>query len=222
MRNRLGNAANTFWRDDELNIAVIQPALRLFNLLTGYWKTRALFNTVANQSWYQLPSSITSSLHVSWRDFPLSPTSYYDLDFGRPTWESERTTSGTDVPTQPKVFGVAALNLIAIWPADAAGGSSLIVDGIAATPLLATDASFLDLGQEELTGVLDCAQLLAVFKEGGREFLEAVEVFKKFLKAAGERNLILLASTNYRKLLGLDTSRQKRPYKKIDERVGAR
>lgn len=222
MRNRLGNAAATFWRDDELNVAVIQPTLRLFNLLTGFWKTRALFNTVANQVWYPLPSSITSGLRVSWRDFPLSPTSFYDLDFGRPFWEGEATTSGSDVPTQPKVFAIGALNLIALWPADAAGGSSLIVDGISATPILTTDSSFVDIGQEELSGLLDCAQLLAVFKEGGKEFADAVTTFKRFLKSAGERNSILLASTTYRKFLGLDTSREKKPYKVDTDRVGAR
>src|SRR5579864_4931892 len=203
VRNRLGNAAGTFWRDDELDVAVIQPALRLFNLLTGYWKTRVLFNTIANQVWYQLPASITSNLRVSWRDYPLSPSSFYDLDFGRSVWESETTTSGGDVPTQPKVYGIGALNLIAIWPADAAGSNSLVVDGIAATPILATDASFVDIGQEELSGLLDCAQMLAVFKEGGKEFSDSVEVFKKFLKSAGVRNSILLASSTYRKFLGL-------------------
>jgi hypothetical protein len=222
LRNRLGNAAATFWRDDELNTSAIQPALRLFNLLTGFWKRRALFNTVAGQVWYPLPSSITSNLRVSWRDFPLSPSSFYDLDFGRPIWESETTVSGGDVPTQPKVYSIGALNLIAIWPADAAGSNSLIVDGIAATPILSTDASFVDIGQEELSGLLDCAQMLAVFKESGKELTEALEVFKKFLKSAGERNSILLASSTYHKFLGLDTLRQKKPYKLEGERLGAR
>lgn len=212
VRFQLGNAAPVFWRDDELNVSVIQPALRLFNLFTGFWKTRVIFNTTANQVWYSPPSSITSSLRVSWRDFPLSPSSIYDFDFGRPVWESETTSTGGDVPAQVKSFGVAGVNLIAIWPADSAGGSSLIVDGVAATPILTSDSSFVDIGQEELSGLLDCAQLLAVFKEGGKEFTDSVEQFKTFLKSASQRNSMLLASATFRKFMGLDTGRQKHPY----------
>jgi len=222
VRERLGNAANTFWRDDELNIAVINPALRLFNLLTGFWKTRTTITTVANQVWYALPSAITSNLRVTWQGYPLSPATFYDMDFGRAAWQSETTTSGGDVPSRPTLYVIGALNLLAIWPADAPGNSQLVVDGIAATPFLATDAQLLDLGQEELKGLLNCCQMLAVFKEGGKEFADSVEVFKAFLKSAGERNSILRASATYRSFLGLDRARAQKPYKLSDDKVGAR
>lgn len=222
VRNQLGNAANTFWRDDELNISVIQPSLRFFNLLTGYWKTRITIMTSSTTPWYALPSAITSNLRVSWQGYPLTPASIYDLDFGRPVWESETTATGGDVPSRPKVYGVAGLNLIAIWPGDAVGNSQLVVDGIVATPLLTTDASFVDIGQEELSGLLDMCQVLAAFKEGGKEFQDAQGEFKDFLKAAGERNTMLRASTAYRKYLGLDTGRHKLHYKDTSERLGAR
>src|SRR5262249_17166441 len=222
VQEQLGNASTVFWREDELNIAVIQPALRLFNLLTGYWKTRTMITTGAGQVWYRLPSAITSALRVSWRDYPLSPASFYDISFGRPNWEGETTTSGGDVPSTVSIHVIASLNLIAIWPQDAAGNSQLVVDGIASTPILTPAPSTVDIGQEELRGLLDCCQMLAVFKEGGAEFQQATEVFKQFLKSAGERNSMLLASPAYRRYLGLDRSRFQKPYKLETERTGAR
>lgn len=220
VRNQLGT--NTlYWRDDEIN-KLIQEALRFFNLLTGFWKTRATITTTANTVWYKLPSSITSNLRVSWRDFPLMPATSYDMDFGRPNWESETSTTGSDVPTQPQLYVIGALNLIGIWPADAAGNNSLVADGIASTPILTTDASTLDIGQDEFQALLDYIQHAAAFKEGGKEFAATKSAFESFLKVAGQRSAMLRASAVYRKYLGLDRGRAQKPYKLAEDQVGAR
>lgn len=218
---RLGLLGSTFYRTDELN-RYIQESLRFWNLATGFWKARTTITTVANQSWYALPNSITSGLRVSFQSFPLSPSSLYDLDFGRPAWQSETTASGGDVSTQPKLFAVGALNLIAIWPADAAGNSQLDVDGIAATPLLVNDASVLDIGQEEMKTLLDYCEHVALFKQGGKEAAESVALLKSFLKAAGMRSGILRASNRYRKWMGLDKHRWQKKMIPAEVETGAR
>lgn len=225
IKNQLGLAASVFWRDDELN-QIGQEALRMFNLLTGYWKTRVTILTTVTtgipDAWYVLPNTVNSNMRVSWQGFALTPTSLFDLDFGRPAWESETTTSGGDVPTRPTLFGIGALNLIAIWPADNAGGTVMTIDGLQSTPILANDIDLLNVGQEEMTGILDLCQLLAVFKEGGKEFSAAQEQFKTFLKAAGERNSMLRASATWRKYMGMDKSKSSRSYRLTDEKTGAR
>lgn len=205
--NQLDGLSQTFWRVDEKN-RLIQDALRFFNLLTGYWKVRAVFNTTPSTVWYALPGTITSGLRVSWRDFPVAgPTSWHDLDFGRPSWENETTASGGDVPTHPVLWSVAGVNMIAIWPADAAGGNSLVADGVASTPILANDGDLVDIGQDELNSLLNYLQHIASFKEGGKEFSATQDEFKSFLKSCGQRSAILRASATYRKYLGLDKSR---------------
>lgn len=223
VRNQLGSGglSSSFWRDDEIN-KIIQESLRFYNLLTAYWKTRVVISTTASTVWYSIPGTITSSMRVSFNGFPMRSSSMYSMDFARSGWESETTTSGGDVPTRPNYFVIGALNKLAIWPADAAGNNSLVVDGIAVTPILSNDASFLDVGQEDMNHLLDLCQHIAAFKEGGKEFTASLESFKQFLAGAGERNAILKRCATYRRWLGLDKGRQSRPLKIASEAVGAR
>jgi len=223
VRNQLGSGglATSFWRDTELNF-IIQESLRFYNLLVGYWKTRATIVTTAATVWYSTPSIITSAMRVSFNGSPLRGESLYNMDFARSGWESETTTDGGDVPTRPRYFVIGGLAKVGIWPADAVGGNSLVLDGIAVTPLLTNDASIIDVGQEDMNHLLDLCQHLAAFKEGGMEFKNSMAGFKSFLEGAGERNAILKRCATYKKWLGLDTGRQKRPLKAEADAVGAR
>jgi hypothetical protein len=220
--NQLDNLSQTFWRTDEKN-KLIQDGLRFFNLLTGYWRARAVMTTSANTAWYALPGTITSSMRVSWESYPLAgPTSWHDLDFGRPSWENETTASGGDVPTRPVLWSVAGVNMLAIWPADAAGNSTLIADGIASTPILTQDTDLVDIGQDELNELMNYLQHIASFKEGGKEFSATQDEFKSFLKSCGQRSSIFRASSTYRKYLGLDKSRMSKKTEDANATPGAR
>lgn len=224
VRNQLGSGglSSSFWRDTELNF-IIQESLRFYNLLTGYWKDRSVSGgTIPNLVWYGMPGNVTSSMRVTFNGFPLRPESLYNMDFGRSGWESETTASGGDVPTRPRYFIIGGLANVGIWPADAVGGNSLILDGIAVTPILSNDASVLDVGQEDMNHLLDLCQHIAAFKEGGREFSASMESFKSFLQGAAERNAILKRCATWRKWMGIDTGRQKRPLKIAAETIGAR
>src|SRR5512147_49845 len=110
LNDRLGGAALPFWTDDEKN-GLLQESLRTFNLLTGFWRTRQLIVTVANQVWYVINGSITSTMRVAFNSHPLSPVALYDLDSGEQYWESETTASGGVVPDSPQMYGIGALNL---------------------------------------------------------------------------------------------------------------
>jgi hypothetical protein len=228
--DRLGGAGQTFWRTDELN-GIIQEALRVWNSLTGFWRTRQLITTVADQTWYVVAGSITSSLRVMFNDHPLLPSALYDLDTSQQYWESE-TTATRNVPDEPAVYGIGALNLISIWPADHAGGNRLVVDGIAQTPILTSDSSYVDIGEEELSLLLDYCEHIALFKEGGAEFMNTIpgkdqateaSPFGRFLAGAAARNAMLARSEWYRKWLGGDASNQgKNPVRANPARAGAR
>jgi hypothetical protein len=226
---RLGGAGAKFWTTAELN-TYIQESLRVFNSLTGFWRTRLLLPTVANQVWYPVSGTVTSSLRVAWNNFPLNPVSMEDLDTGRQHWESETIVDGGDVPATPQLFAIGALNLIAIWPADTAASNSLQVDGIASTPLLAADSDFIDIGTEELTMLLDYCEHAALFKEGGAEFAATLpsdenpgSILGNFLKQAAKRNATLMNSELYRLWMGGDVNgREANPQRTKSERAGAR
>jgi hypothetical protein len=217
IREQLGGAAEVFWRDDELN-RILQESLRVYNSITGFWRTRQLITTAADTVYYLVNGTITSSLRVSFNDHPLIPSALVDLDMGQESWESQNTSLST-CPNEPQIYGIGALNLIAIWPADHDGGNELSVDGIAQTPILTSDAQFIDIGTEELSVLLDYCQHVALFKEGGTEFNDTIPnknggetLFSSFLKGAAGRSGMIARSELYRKWMGGDsTGRSKNP-----------
>lgn len=220
---QLGAAGSTFWRTTELNF-LIQESLRFWNLATGFWRTTATLTTSANTVWYALPNAITSQMRVNFQSQAMTPVSVYDMDYGRAAWENETTTSGGDVPTRPMHYIIGALNLLAIWPADAAGNNQLLVDGLASTPILVNDSDFVDIGQDELTSLLRYIQHVASFKEGGGEFKATQPLFQQFLAQAATRSGILKTSAIYRKFMGFDKGKASKRFRQpqAEEQVGAR
>jgi hypothetical protein len=89
-------------------------------------------------------------------------------------------------------------------------------------PILTIDAQKIDIGTEEVESLLNYCEHLAMFKQGGEEFSESQDEFQSVLANAGERNGLLMASSKYRTFMGLDTSRDKKPRKADNPRVGMR
>ncbi len=206
----------TFWRPDEAT-RILQEAFRIFNALTGFWRDRIDTGfTVAGQVYYPTPPQLSYVLRVEVNEVPMASTSLYDLDYGQPTWESEVCT-GTNIP---QAFAPVGFNWFALWPASLAGGESLIVEGVTPAPDI-TAVGNVNMGQDELETILDYAQHVAQFKEGGQEFEASQIQLKEFLKECGSRNAVLMKSSPFRKWCGL-TDQKKRPMRSIAERVGAR
>jgi len=200
-----------FYRTDEVN-RLINEALRTFNALTGYWKVRVgPIATVADQVFYALPGTMTNPMVAQWNGKSLQFASLFSMDYSRRAWQSETTTSGGEVPDEPKIWCPVGLTQFAIWPADAVAGNSLLFDGVATTPVMSADGDF----------ILDYVQHLAAFKEGGQEHENTGLLFKNFLRAAADRNGQLLAHSRFRAWMGLDKREQQVPIRRR-EGVGAR
>jgi len=208
---RMGNN-QAFWRQDEV-IGILQEAVRVFNVLVGFWRGRVdMGGTLQNRVWYGVPGGMSYLYRIEVNGQPLGSSSLWDLDYGQPGWMDE-----TDVPA---VWAPVGANLFALWPASAAGGESLIVEGVQTAPIL-TSVGFINLGQDEVSMVLDYAEHVAQFKEGGQEFEASQLQLTNFLKKAGERNAVLMQSAKFRNWMGL-TDQKKRPMRVPDSRVGAR
>lgn len=197
-----------FWTDEEARLA-INETLRDWNMLVGRWRRQLTLSTGAGTVEYSLSATLLYGLRVKVGTNPaLIPTSILELDLGRPTWRSETTASGGDVPTRPMLWAPVSLQRIAIWPATAgAGVNNLFVDGVANTPVLVEDADFVDLGEEIQGYILDQALHVAAFKESGPRWRSTRPYMIAFLQAAAEENSLLKANQAYRRYAGLDRRR---------------
>ena len=203
-----------FWTDEEARLA-INEGLRDWNLLVGRWSRRITLSTGAGTVEYALPSTLIYGTRLAMAaGLPLHPTSILELDLGRPTWRSETTTSGGAVPTIPTLWAPISLQRIAIWPATVgAGVNNLLVDGVAATPVLVENGDTVDLGEELHDPLLDYALHVAAFKEGGARWAATLPYFQTFLQLAAEENALLKASKAFRRFAGLDRRRDLQPSK---------
>lgn len=192
-----------WWTPEEALIA-FNEGLRLLNLLTGRWKERETTVTVANQYLYTASASMLFKMRVTVSNLPLSPSSRFDLDHARPRWRSETTTTGGDVPTRPMMWVPISVRSFYIWPADAVGGLTLILDGVSATPVLVEDGDTLDCGDELLNVLLGYALRSLSLSKGGQFFAATQGYWKDFLAAAAEENGQIKTSQVYRRLMGLD------------------
>lgn len=220
LMERLGNLSATFFTTLELN-AYIMESVRVWNSMTGYWKGPQLFNTTTSP-WYVVQGTIFSSVRVTWNGSPLSPIALYDLDSGRPNWQSETVAGGGDVPSTPQLYAIGATNLIAIWPSDTVTTNQLKIDGVLSTPLLIADTDFLDIGQEEFALLLDYCEHLALFKEGGAEWEAGMPLLQNFITGATARNGMLQKSNLYTKFMGGDGEDQLKNPLRITVQAGIR
>jgi len=201
-----------YWSSAEATVA-LNEALRVWNMLTGQWKQRVVFNTVANQVWYALPSTMVFNVRMEFNDQILEQASINTLDNGEMNWEAETTASGGAVPGVPSLWAPSGLNLFAIWPADAVGSNCFTVDGVRSTPILVNSGDFVDLGQHEHHAILGYALHHAAFKEGGQRWSATQHYYQDFIRAAGDLNARLKASTFFRKIMGRDLNRNQRVLK---------
>ena len=211
-----------FWSDAEADRA-INEALRWWNLFTGYWRKVEVILTTVNTVFYSLSSTIILPARVNFSTFPMDVGSVFDLNQGRPNWRGETTTTGAPVPTRPAVWVPIGMKRIAIWPADAVGATTLVVDSVRTTPTLSADGDFIDIGREELSILAGEALHIAAFKEGGNRWLATQRFHGEFLRGALARNSMLYASDVFRKAAGIETHRSQHRMRRreMEPRQGA-
>lgn len=205
-----------FWTATEIT-GYINEALRMWSVLTGYWKQRVILTTNPVTPYYNLGGYLTSGMHVEWNSQPLSQSTLTNWDKGYPYWKGK--------PGIPQEWAPVSISLIALRPADAVGQNSLTIDGIAKAPILVNQSDYIDIGAEELNSIMNYCQYLGAFKEGGGEFESALPLYQAFLKASAVKNEKLFTSNIYRKAMGLDVDlggTKPRRSKPIEQPVGER
>lgn len=212
---------SVFWTPEEARLG-INEALRDWNLLVGRWRQTLTISSVAGQVEYPIATSLIYGTRVKRATgAPVFSTSIVELDLGRPSWRGETVASGGVVPTVVTFWAPVSLQQIAIWPATVGGVNDLIVEGIAATPVLVEEADFVDLGEELHDPLLDYALHVVSFKEGGPRWRLTLPYYQTFLKMAAQENALLKASQAYRRAAGLDRTRDYRKTKGVPTQIDA-
>jgi hypothetical protein len=192
-----------FWTDTDANDA-LNEAMRYFNLFTGFWRGTSTANTSAGSPFVTVPGSVLTKatrVYVSGR--ALTRKSILEFYRGKIGWRTQTTASGSPVPTTIREWAPVGLGTIAVWPHTVAGGDTLSFDGVKLTPILTNDAAILDLGNEELSLVLDEALWVLSFKRVSTQGQLQV-CHQRFLEGCLERNDQLRQSSYFRRALGLD------------------
>jgi hypothetical protein len=202
--------SSPFWTQAEA-IAYLNHALRWWNLLTGYWKAEAVVAVPFVTSYISLPGTLVFGAEVYSQATlkPLRQTSLWELDQAHSQWEAETVSSRGKVPTTTKLWAPVGLNTIAAWPRDP--GANLVVNGLAATPVLSNPADWVDIGELESVNIVYFALHIGAFKRGAASVQTTRRFFQTFLDAARNYNSRLIFSSVFRKSLGLDQQKSLAP-----------
>ena len=190
-----------FWTDTDARDA-LNEAMRQFNLFTGYWRGTSTSVTGVGARFISVPAALTYRTRVFVSGRVITRKSLAEFYRMRRNWRTQTTTSGSPVPSTIQEWAPIGLGQIALWPADAAGGTSLSIDGIKLTPTLSADGDTLDLGTEEHAILLDEALYILAFKRPS--LLEQMQPrHQAFLQGCLARNELLRGSAYFRRVLGL-------------------
>lgn len=99
-------------------------------------------------------------------------------------WQSG---TGHDSPPYSTCL-TSGLNVIALAPPPNHTPGSLMATVVRNAPLPVAGTDFVQVGRDELDAIIDYAQHLAAFKQGGDEFVRTMPLFQRFLKAAAGYN----------------------------------
>ena len=129
----------------------------------------------------QLPVVITAQLN----GINTQPAAIFDVD-------AYLGTNWQDTQTMPTIVGAAGNLVVIAGLAD--GVYSITLDVVRKAPVPTVDEDYIQIGREYLDTILDMAQWLAAFKQGGSEITAIQPLFDSFMAEAKRYNAHLSAA----------------------------
>lgn len=149
---------------------------------------RAAYCEQRYQEGVLLARLMASVMTVQVNDVQVPVDSLDDFDKFNPSWQNVSTPTST-----PTNAAMAGYNMLALNPSPD-GVYGITLDLVQKAPIPANDAAFVQIGREELDTILDYAEHIARFKEGGAEFQATVPMYNDFFRNAAVYNERLKAS----------------------------
>lgn len=131
---------------------------------------------------------------------PLQIDSLRAADLYQTGWEAQAQSS-------PVNLFHAGMNLLALSPVPDAGPYTATLQVVENAPIPANDAAQLQVARDDLDCILDLAQHLAAFKQGGAEFTATIPLFQRFLQQSAIYGAKLDEIAEFTKAIG-DLSRR--------------
>jgi hypothetical protein len=131
---------------------------------------------------------------------PLTFASVYEMDAYNLLWQTDTAATPTEVLE-------AGRNLIALYP-QPSGVVSVTLDIVQNAPVPLVDATFMEIGREQLEPLLDYAEHLAMFKVAGDEWKATTSGLENLMKSAALYNSRLAASSLFHTVVGGKPSRE--------------
>jgi hypothetical protein len=162
-------------------------------------KSRMVYCEQRYQDGVELARVSPSVAQVTVGDVGVIGQAIADWDAFNPNWQN---VAGT-----VRDIGFASYNLLGVSrvPDDVYGIS---LDVIRNAILPVNDADKVQIGREIITPILDYAQHLAMFKEGGQEFIATGPLYENFIREAAIYNEKLRACSFYVRAIQQQTLRQ--------------
>lgn len=147
-------------------------------------------------------ASAPALLAIRIANVPLQIDSVRSADLYNTGWQG--LTAG-----KPSVALHAGLNILALAPDADAGPYSLTATVVQNAPLPVAGGDPVQVARDDLDAIIDYAQHLAAFKQGGEEFTRTIPLFQRFMKQASGYNGKLAELAEYTSTL-LDLSQRER------------
>jgi len=150
---------------------------------------RAQYCESRYQMGLKLMRSVLALLSFRVGNVPLQVDSVRDADLYNTTWQGQ-------TPGPPVMVVYAGLNLIGVNPIDS-GIYSATATVVENAPIPVVDADPVQVSRGDLDAVIDYAQHLAAFKQGGKEFTDTLPLMARFFNQAKTYGLKLEEFAEY-------------------------
>jgi hypothetical protein len=140
-------------------------------------------------------------LEVRSQNVPIPVDPVRTLDEYHPGWQST-------APGAPRQVATAGLNLFALAPVTDSGTYSLTLRVVQNAPVPSASGDFLQVARDAYDVILDYAQHLAAFKQGGEEFTATSPLLDRFLHEASLYNSRLAEMAQYERALYAQSARE--------------
>lgn len=187
-----GQNTNVFWTADE-KLWALNEALRVWQCLVGQWAMSMTLNVGASP-FFNVPRQFASIMRITSGTSQLQLISMEELDNGFPGWQA---VSGT-----PLYWAPNGANSVALYPYPASGGDVVLYGYI--DLLTAGLGDYINLGNEELTRVLDYGRHYLSFKEGMPSLQASSVALTAFAEAAALKNARIEETEMFKRAMGLD------------------
>ena len=168
-----------FWDSTEVN-SIINEAMRVTNLICGWYQGTLQQTSVAGKLVYTTPTGMIFPQRCQFNGTQLDPIPITRIGQDYRTWATDN--SNKDGPVSRWI--PIGINYFCLHPVDSIGGNDIYLTGVIETPVLVNDSDVIVMEDQYSTMVVEyCAERLPL-KLGGSNFAQASQGYSRIFLPA--------------------------------------